>query len=44
MGHMVTHRVFGYTMRYRRNLELHASLIRAVIMGENPAYRPFTNR
>jgi CRISPR-associated protein Cas1 len=44
MGQMVTHPVFGYTISYRRIVELQARLLRAVIMGEIPAYRPFTTR
>jgi CRISPR-associated protein Cas1 len=44
MGQMVTHPVFGYTISYRRIVELQARLLRAVILGEIPAYRPFTTR
>jgi CRISPR-associated protein Cas1 len=44
MGQMITHPVFGYTISYRRIVELQARLLRAVIMGEIPAYRPFTTR
>ena len=44
MGQMVTHPVFGYTISYRRIIELQARLLRAVILGEIPAYRPFTTR
>jgi len=44
MGQMVTHPIFGYTISYRRIVELQARLLRAVIMGEIPAYRPFTTR
>jgi len=44
MSQMVTHPVFGYTISYRRIVELQARLLRAVIMGEIPAYRPFTTR
>ncbi len=44
MSQMVTHPVFGYTISYRRIIELQARLLRAVIMGEIPAYRPFTTR
>jgi len=44
MGQMVTHPVFGYTISYRRIVELQARLLRAVLMGEIPAYRPFTTR
>jgi len=44
MGQTVTHPVFGYTISYRRIVELQARLLRAVIIGEIPAYRPFTTR
>jgi len=44
MSQMVTHPIFGYTISYRRIIELQARLLRAVIMGEIPAYRPFTTR
>jgi CRISPR-associated protein Cas1 len=44
MNQMVTHPVFGYTISYRRIVELQARLLRAVIMGEVPTYRPFTTR
>lgn len=44
MNQMVTHPVFGYTLSYRRVIELQARLLRAVILGEVPAYRPFTTR
>lgn len=44
MGQMVTHPVFGYTISYRRVVELQARLLRAVILGEVPGYRPFTTR
>lgn len=44
MSQMVTHPVFGYTISYRRIIELQARLLRAVILGEIPAYRPFTTR
>lgn len=44
MGQMVTHPVFGYTISYRRIVEVQARLLRAVLMGEIPAYRPFTTR
>jgi CRISPR-associated endonuclease Cas1/CRISPR-associated protein Cas4 len=41
---MVTHPVFGYTLSYRRVIELQARLMRAVLLGEIPMYRPFTTR
>jgi CRISPR-associated protein Cas1 len=44
MSQLVTHPVFGYTISYRRIIELQARLLRAVILGEIPAYRPFTTR
>jgi CRISPR-associated protein Cas1 len=44
MGQMVTHPLFGYTISYRRILELQVRLLRAVVVGEIPAYRPFTTR
>jgi CRISPR-associated protein Cas1 len=44
MSQMVTHPVFGYTISYRRIVELQARLLRAVILGEVPSYRPFTTR
>jgi CRISPR-associated protein Cas1 len=44
MGQMVTHPVFGYTISYRRIIELQARLMRAALLGEVPAYRPFTTR
>jgi CRISPR-associated protein Cas1 len=44
MSQMVTHPVFGYTLSYRRVVELQARLLRAVVLGEIPAYRPFTTR
>lgn len=44
MGQMVTHPVFEYTISYRRILELQARLLRAVVLGEIPRYRPFTTR
>jgi CRISPR-associated protein Cas1 len=44
MSQMVTHPLFGYTISYRRIVELQARLLRAVIMGEVPAYPPFTTR
>ncbi len=44
LNQMVTHPVFGYTVSYRRVIELQARLLRAVILGEIPSYRPFTTR
>lgn len=44
MNQMVRHPVFGYTVSYRRVLELQARLLRAHLLGEIPLYRPFTTR
>jgi CRISPR-associated protein Cas1 len=44
MDQTVTHPVFEYTISYRRIIELQARLLRAVVLGEIPAYRPFTTR
>ncbi len=40
----VTHPTFGYSAVYRRALELQARLLGATLLGEIPAYRPFTIR
>ncbi len=44
MNQMVTHPVFGYTVSYRRVIELQARLLRAVVLGEVESYRPFMTR
>jgi CRISPR-associated protein Cas1 len=44
LSQMVRHPVFGYTLSYRRVIELQARLLRAVVLGEIPVYRPFTTR
>ncbi len=44
MNQTVTHPVFDYTISYRRIIELQARLLRAVVLAEIPAYRPFTTR
>lgn len=44
MNQLVTHPVFGYTISYRRIVELQARLLRAFLMGEVTGYRPFTTR
>ncbi len=44
MNQLVTHPVFGYTISYRRIVEVQARLLRAAVLGEIPAYRPFTTR
>lgn len=41
---LVTHPQFGYRVSYRRLFELQARLLRAVVVGELPGYRPFTTR
>jgi CRISPR-associated endonuclease Cas1/CRISPR-associated protein Cas4 len=40
----VRHPLFGYTVSYRRVLELQARLLRAVVLGEIATYRAFTTR
>jgi CRISPR-associated protein Cas1 len=44
LSQTVTHPVFGYTITYRRTIELQARLLRAAVMGEISSYRPFTTR
>ncbi len=44
MNQLVTHPAFGYTISYRRVLELQARLLRAAVLGDVPVYRPFTTR
>ncbi|MGH7718442.1 MAG: CRISPR-associated endonuclease Cas4g/Cas1g, partial [Gemmatimonadaceae bacterium] len=44
LNQMVTHPTFGYTISYRRIIELQARLLRAVILGELVSYRPFSTR
>lgn len=44
MNQTVTHPLFGYTVSYRRIVELQARLLRAVLLGEAPEYRAFTSR
>ncbi len=44
MSQLITHPVFGYTVSYRRVIEVQARLLRAVVLGEIPAYRPLTTR
>ena len=44
MNQLVTHPVFGYTIGYRRVIEVQARLLRAAVLGEVPTYRPFTTR
>lgn len=44
MSQLITHPVFGYTVSYRRVIEVQARLLRAVVLGEIPGYRPLTTR
>lgn len=44
LGQTVTHPIFGYTISYRRIIELQARVLRAVILGELASYRPFSTR
>ena len=44
MNQTVSHPVFGYSLSYRRTIELQARLLRAVVQEEVPRYRPFTTR
>jgi len=41
---LVTHPIFGYTVSYRRVLEIQARLLARVVAGELQAYRPFITR
>jgi CRISPR-associated protein Cas1 len=41
---LVTHPVFGYSVSYRRILEIQARLLARVVSGELDAYRPFITR
>jgi CRISPR-associated protein Cas1 len=41
---LIRHPLFGYSVSYRRVLELQARLLTRTIVGEIPAYRPFTTR
>lgn len=41
---LIRHPLFGYTVSYRRVLEMQARLLARRIAGELPAYRPFTTR
>lgn len=40
----VTHPIFGYTITYRRVLEVQARLLASHLLGELPRYTPFTTR
>ena len=44
MEQLVTHPVFGYRISYRRVLEVQARLLGRLLLGEVPAYVPFTTR
>lgn len=44
MATEVQHPTFGYKVTYRRALELQARILAAALLGEIPAYRPFTTR
>jgi CRISPR-associated protein Cas1 len=44
MSSEVTHPVFGYTISYRRVLEVQARLLSRVLSGEIAEYRPFCTR
>ncbi|MDR7400747.1 MAG: CRISPR-associated endonuclease Cas1 [Armatimonadota bacterium] len=41
---LITHPVFGYSVSYRRVLEIQARLLARVVAGELKAYQPFTTR
>jgi CRISPR-associated protein Cas1 len=44
MQTMIRHPLFGYSVSYRRILEVQARLLSRVVAGELKAYRPFTTR
>lgn len=44
MATSVTHPIFGYSVSYRRVVELQARLLARVVTGELAVYRPFTTR
>ena len=44
MGTEVIHPIFGYTLSYRRVLEVQARLLSRHVMGEVPVYQPFCTR
>lgn len=44
MGQEITHPVFGYTISYRRVLEVQARLLGRYLAGEIPEYPSFTTR
>ncbi len=44
MSTEVAHPIFGYTVSYRRVLEIQARLLSRHVMGEIPTYQPFCTR
>jgi CRISPR-associated protein Cas1 len=44
MEQLVARPVFGYRVSYRRALEVQARILGRVLLGELPAYVPFTTR
>jgi CRISPR-associated protein Cas1 len=44
MDTLIRHPVFGYTVSYRRIMEVQARLLGRVFTGEIPAYQPFCTR
>ena len=40
----ITHPMFGYTVTYRRVLEVQVRLLAAAVLGEVPDYMAFTTR
>lgn len=44
METLITHPLFGYSISYRRVLEVQARLLARVVAGELDAYRPFITR
>lgn len=44
MDTLITHPVFGYTISYRRVLEIQARLLARYLLGEIPEYPAFTTR
>jgi len=44
MDSLVTHPIFGYSLSYRRLLEVQARLLSRYLQGEIPNYMPFTTR
>ena len=44
MADQLRHPAYGYTVSYRRCLELQARMLSSVLIGELPLYRPLTTR